>query len=114
MEQKLHPQFEARAAILKAMGHPTRLFIIEELHRRERCVNDLTDMIGSDMSTVSKHLSVLKNAGLVLDEKRGTSIYYRLCCPCVVDFIGCIETVLRTRVENQLNMARCCGINLTR
>ncbi len=114
MEQKLHPQFEARAAILKAMGHPTRLFIIEELHRRERCVNDLTDMVGSDVSTVSKHLSVLKNAGLVLDERRGTSIYYRLCCPCVVDFIGCIETVLRTRAENQLNMARCCGINLTR
>ncbi len=112
MEQKLHPRFEARAAILKAMGHPTRLFILEELHKQERCVNDLTNMIGSDVSTVSKHLSVLKNAGLVLDEKRGTSIFYRLCCSCVVDFIGCIETVLKTKVEKQLNIARCCGMDL--
>jgi len=111
MEQKLHPHYEARAGILKAMGHPTRLFIIEELSKAERCVNELTDMIGSDVSTVSKHLSVLKNAGLVYDEKRGTSIYYKLCCPCVLDFIGCIETVLKTRVEEQMEIAQCCGFN---
>ncbi len=114
MEQKLQPQYEARANILKAMGHPTRLFILEELHRQERCVNELTDMIGSDVSTVSKHLSVLKNSGLVQDEKRGNSIYYRLCCPCVLDFIGCIETVLKTNIEKQINIAQCCGINLER
>src|SRR4030065_326438 len=61
----------ARASTRKAMGHPTRLFIIEELHKAERCVNELTEMIGSDVSTVSKHLSVLKNAGLVYDETHG-------------------------------------------
>jgi ArsR family transcriptional regulator, arsenate/arsenite/antimonite-responsive transcriptional repressor len=109
-EQKLHPQYEARAGILKAMGHPTRLFIIEELSKAERCVNELTDMIGSDVSTVSKHLSVLKNAGLVYDEKRGSSIYYRLCCSCVLDFIGSIQTVLKTNAEKQMDIARCCGI----
>jgi DNA-binding transcriptional ArsR family regulator len=109
MEQKLHPQYEARANILKAMGHPTRLFILEELHRAERCVNELTDMIGSDVSTVSKHLSVLKNAGLVHDEKRGTSIYYKLCCSCVLDFIESIQTVLKTNAEKQMDIARCCG-----
>jgi ArsR family transcriptional regulator len=114
MDQKLQPQFEARANILKAMGHPTRLFIIEELNKKEQCVNELTEKIGSDVSTVSKHLSVLRNAGLVLDEKRGTNIYYRLCCPCVLDFIGCIETVLKTNVEKQLNIAQCCGITIAK
>lgn len=112
MEQLIPPQFEARAGILKAMGHATRLFILEELHKQERCVNELTEMIGSDVSTVSKHLSVLKNSGLVLDEKRGTSIYYRLCCPCVLDFIGCIETVMKANIERQMNIAQCCGIEL--
>ena len=112
MEKKLHPQYEARADILKAMGHPTRLFILEELHGAERCVNELTDMIGSEVSTVSKHLSVLKNVGLVRDEKRGTSIYYTLCCPCVLDFIGCIETVLKTQVEERMKIAQCCGIKV--
>lgn len=112
MEEKLQPRYEARANILKAMGHPTRLFIIEELGKAERCVNELTEMIGSDVSTVSKHLSVLKNSGLVQDEKRGVNIYYRLCCPCVLDFIGCIEAVLKTSVEKQMKIAQCCGIQL--
>lgn len=107
--EKIHPQYEARANIIKAMGHPTRLFILEELHQKERCVNELTEMIGSDVSTISKHLSVLKNAGLVHDEKRGTSIFYSLCCPCILDFIGCVETVLKNTAENQMNIAQCCG-----
>ncbi|HPM11343.1 MAG TPA: metalloregulator ArsR/SmtB family transcription factor, partial [Paludibacter sp.] len=55
--------YEARAKIIKAIAHPSRLLIIEELQRQERCVNELTEMIGADTSTVSKHLSVLKNAG---------------------------------------------------
>ncbi|MBN2158195.1 MAG: winged helix-turn-helix transcriptional regulator [Spirochaetes bacterium] len=110
--EKIHPQYEARANILKAMGHPTRLFIIEALDEKERCVGELTEKIGSDVSTVSKHLSVLKNAGLVRDEKRGTSIFYSLCCPCVMDFIGCIETVLKTNAEKQMDIARCCGAKI--
>lgn len=110
MEQKLHPQYETRANILKAMGHPTRLFIIEELYKTEKCVNELTEMIGSDVSTVSKHLSVLKNSGLVVDEKRGTNIYYKLRTRCIIDFLGCIETVIKTKVEDDLKIAQCCGI----
>jgi ArsR family transcriptional regulator len=81
MNSSIQPQYEARAKIIKAMAHPSRLFIIEELNKRERFVGDLTEMIGADASTVSKHLSVLKNAGLVSDEKRANSIYYTLRCP---------------------------------
>ena len=73
MKRMVKPQHEARAKIIKAMAHPSRLFIIEELNKKERCVGELTEMIGADASTVSKHLSVLKNAGLVFDEKRGNS-----------------------------------------
>ncbi len=62
--------YEARAKIIKAIAHPTRLFIVEELEKKEKCVNELTEMIGADMSTVSKHLSVLKNAGLSATVKR--------------------------------------------
>ena len=69
MKSLVKPQHEARAKIIKALAHPSRLFIIEELSKHERCVGELTDMIGADASTVSKHLSVLKNAGLVTDEK---------------------------------------------
>ncbi len=84
----------ARAGVLKAMAHPTRLFIIEELEKEERCVCDLTEQIGADISTVSKHLSVLKQAGIVIDDKRGNQVFYRLRVPCILNFFGCVESVL--------------------
>jgi len=82
-----------RARIIKALAHPVRLFFVEELARQERCVCELTDMVGFDISTVSKHLSVLKNAGIVIDDKRGNQVFYQLLTPCILDFLGCIEAV---------------------
>ena len=85
---------KARASVYKALGHPTRLFIVEEPSRGERCVCELTAMVGADISTVSKHLSVLKQVGLVDDEKRGAQVFYRLLVPCVLTSFGCIDRVL--------------------
>ena len=79
---------------MKALAHPSRLFIVDELSRGERCVRDLTEMIGADVSTVSKHLAVLREAGLVLDERRGVQVFYRLRVPCILNFFGCVEAVL--------------------
>lgn len=89
----------ARAKVLKAMAHPTRLFIIEELAKGERCVCELTELIGADISTVSKHLSVLKQAGVVLDDKRGNQVFYSLRVPCILNFFGCVESVLETNAR---------------
>ena len=91
----------ARAGVLKAMAHPTRLFIIEELEKEERCVCDLTEQIGVDVSTVSKHLSVLKQAGIVIDDKRGNQVFYRLRVPCILNFFGCVESVLEASARDQ-------------
>ncbi|MFP4562115.1 MAG: ArsR/SmtB family transcription factor [Spirochaetia bacterium] len=95
---------EVRAKILKALAHPTRIFIVEKLHLKPYCVCELTEMIGADTSTVSKHLSLLKNAGIISDEKKGTSVYYSLRCPCVMNLIGCIENVIKSNVEEQYAM----------
>ena len=101
MDSKNRVRLQARARICHAMAHPTRLFIIEELARGEKCVCELTAMIGADMSTVSKHLSILKNEGIVEDEKRGLQVFYRLACPCILDFFGCAEGVLQAKLERQ-------------
>ncbi|MGE4194541.1 MAG: ArsR/SmtB family transcription factor [Pseudodesulfovibrio sp.] len=90
----LADRFEERAKVVKAMAHPSRLMMIDELSRGERCVCDLRDLVGADLSTVSKHLSVLKRAGIVEDERRGKQIYYRLRVPCVINFFHCIESVI--------------------
>jgi DNA-binding transcriptional ArsR family regulator len=105
MNPRLQARLNARARIIKAMAHPARLMIVEELSRRERCVNELTDMIGSDVSTVSKHLSVLKNAGIVRDGKRGSKVYYVLRTPCILNFLSCVETVIKSQAEEQLDLA---------
>ena len=101
MTQKQRDRNNARAKILKALAHPTRIFIVEKLNEKSFCVCELTGMIGSDTSTVSKHLSVLKNAGIVKDRKEGTSIYYSLKCDCIMKFIGCIESVIKQNFENE-------------
>lgn len=110
MDTKIQSLYVARAAIIKAMAHPSRLFIIEELKKQERNVSELTEMIGSDTSTVSKHLSILKNSGIVTDERKGTSIYYHLRCPCILDFIGCIEEVLEAKTNDQLDVLSTCKL----
>jgi len=86
--------FEERSAVLKALAHPSRLMIVDELSHGERCVCDLTELVGHDISTVSKHLSLLKTNGIVADEKRGKQVYYRLKVPCILNFFHCIESVI--------------------
>ena len=86
--------FEARARIMKAMAHPSRLMMVDALSHGEKCVCELTALVGHDMSTVSKHLRVLKEAGIVADEKRGKQAYYRLKVPCVLNFFHCMESVV--------------------
>ena len=86
-------QYKAQARVLKALAHPTRLLLVEELARHPRCVCDLRDAAGLDISTVSKHLSLLRNAGIVVDEKRGLKVFYSLKTPCVLNFFKCVESV---------------------
>ncbi len=88
-------RYKSQARVIKALAHPTRLFIVDELSRTgERCVCELTEMIGADMSTVSRHLAVLKEAGILEDEKRGNMVFYCLRVPCVLDFLRCMESVV--------------------
>ncbi len=104
MDQKQKNLFEARAKIVKAMAHPTRLFIVDQLSKGDRCVCELTEMIGADTSTVSKHLSILKNAGLIKDEKKGTQVFYNLKMPCILNFFGCIESVMKSTAHENLSL----------
>jgi DNA-binding transcriptional ArsR family regulator len=107
MNSKNRARYQARAKIVKAMAHPSRLLILDELARRgERCVCELTNLVGADISTVSKHLAILKRAGLVKIEKRGTQIWYRLRCTCISDFFLCVESVLKSNITRRRKITR--------
>ena len=90
---------EAKANVLKALGHPTRLWMAEQLENVEKCVCELAEFIDADFSTISKHLSVLKQAGVVTDEKRGKQVYYRLKVPCILKYMSCVEAVIKAQAE---------------
>ena len=96
---------EARAKVMKALAHPSRLFIVDELSRGERCVFELTEMVGADVSTVSKHLAVLKASGILIDDKRGAQVFYRLRVPCILNFFGCVEAVLEEVGRHEVSEA---------
>ncbi len=93
MVRKIEERLKAHAKVLKALAHPTRLLLVEELARKPRCVCELRDAAGLDISTVSKHLSLLRSAGIVEDEKRGLNVFYSLRTPCVLNFFKCVESV---------------------
>ncbi|MCX6359473.1 MAG: metalloregulator ArsR/SmtB family transcription factor [Armatimonadetes bacterium] len=92
-------RYQVRADIIKAMAHPSRLMIIDALASGERCVCDLQQLVGADMSTVSKHLTVLRHAGIVESRKEGLWVHYRLRVPCITQFFGCVEAVLAARAD---------------
>ena len=106
MEPRAAARLEPKSIVFKALAHPSRLFIVEELAKGKRCVCELTAMIGADTSTVSKHLTILKNAGIIRDQKRGAQVYYELLMPCVLSFFGCIDKVIAERAEWQLEVTR--------
>lgn len=108
MDQRQKIRYEEQAKIIKALGHPSRLMIVEELNNGKRCVSELTELVGSDTSTVSKHLHVLKNAGLVFIEKQGTTVFYYLRMPCLLDFLRCVESVIEANALGQMDTMISC------
>lgn len=89
------------SVVFKALGHPSRVFIVERLKEADHCVCELSELVEADMSTVSRHLSILKRAGIVTDRKEGTTIYYSLACCCLGDMLAGVEEILRMQIESQ-------------
>lgn len=106
MDARTKAQYTQQAKILKALAHPSRLFVVQLLSDRKRCVCELARMVGADISTVSKHLSVLKNVGILEGNKQGTTVYYKLKTPCVLNFLGCVKTVMKSNARQQLQLLK--------
>lgn len=97
MKTEIQSNLRAQARILKALAHESRLAIVSRLAEGACPVGELVEMIGGDQSTVSKHLAVLRSAGIVDDERKGRTVEYRLVVPCVVEFLNCAVKVIRER-----------------
>ena len=87
-----------RSNVLKALAHPVRLQLVDALRDGELCVCELVEIVDSERTGISKHLALLKQAGLVTDRKEGLKVFYDLACPCALDFFACVEGVLKNRL----------------
>ncbi len=90
-------ELEYIASLFSALGHQSRLLIVKSLADKEHCVCELKEIVGSEMPTVSKHLSVLKNAGIVDNRKQNNQVFYRLVLPCTISFINCLSEKLKNK-----------------
>lgn len=88
-------QAKARADILKALAHPVRVLIVDALQKGDRCVSDLNRMVRLAQSNMSRHLAVLKKAGIVTERRQGNRVYHHLETPCIVRAFGCAAEVVR-------------------
>ena len=82
-----------RVTVIKALAHPTRLRVAELLAQKTSCVSELHQQIGGDLSTVSKHLSIMREAGWLTCHKTGLHIHYSLACNCLDEFLRCVDSL---------------------
>ena len=92
--------FEKQAEIAKAIAHPLRIGIVDFLKDGEQCVCDIAEYVGSERSNVSRHLSVMVNAGILEYRKEGLKVIYKLKTPCILDFFSCVTRVLRQQIKD--------------
>ena len=93
MNNEIQKKYKTRTDTMKALAHPTRLFIVDFLADGEKCVCEIVEQVGVDISTISKHLLLMKNAGLIESDKRGLNVYYKLACPCISNLFTCLEDI---------------------
>ena len=98
-----------KSEILKALGQPTRMKIIELLRDGERCVCEMLPILGEEQANVSKHLSILRQAGIVEFRKEGVSSYYKIKDKRVFKLLDVVEDIVRDEILQSAEIAKTIG-----
>jgi ArsR family transcriptional regulator len=95
MNQALH---RFKAEFFKALGHPARLVILEQLRSGEKSVNELQAVLGIDQSSVSQQLAVLRNKNIVESRKEGSSVYYTVRDPMIFQLLDIARAIFNNHL----------------
>jgi ArsR family transcriptional regulator len=95
---------QLKADLLKALGQPTRLRILELLFDGERCVCEIFPAVGGEQSNISKHLAFLRSQGIVLAERRGMRVFYRLADPQIVKLLEDVDACVRRSLQARASL----------
>jgi ArsR family transcriptional regulator len=87
--------YERTAVVGRAMADPKRLCVLESLAEGELSVSDLSARVRCQVPNMSQHLAVLRSAGLVATRREGTTVYYRLTDPRVIEAYHLLQSIAR-------------------
>ena len=91
MEFTIDRQFNAEAEVLKVLGHPIRLKIVAGLCTRECNVKHIWECLGLPQATVSQHLALLKNKGIIEGKRDGVEVHYSVIHPLAKKIIASLD-----------------------
>ena len=92
--------------IREGLADPTRILILYALADEPHNVSELADALGSPQPTVSRHLKVLRERGLVQAEREGQAVAYSLSDPRIIEALDLLRSVLAARLKNQGALGR--------
>jgi ArsR family transcriptional regulator len=101
MHQPLH---RFKAEFFKALGHPARLVILHQLRDGERSVQELQAALDLDQSNVSQQLAVLRNKNIVDTRKEGTTVYYRVRDPMILQLLDIARAIFNNHLIDTQSM----------
>jgi DNA-binding transcriptional ArsR family regulator len=88
-----------RARVFKALAHPVRLELVDALRTGPVCVCELAARFPVNLPAISKHLSLLRDAGVIQSRRDGTKVIYSLVMPCMLESFSCIDRMLLTQLD---------------
>lgn len=100
------PIAQLKAELFKALGHPLRVQVLEQLVGGERSVGSLAEALGSELSNLSQQLGVLRRAGVVITRREGNTIYYALRDPGVTELLAVAKRMLVANLEDSHALLR--------
>ncbi len=96
-----YAQAKIRSAIMKALAHPVRVLIVSALMEGDRCGCELNELAAIDQSNISRHLAVLKQAGIIADRRAGMRVFYHLSTPCILKAFECAAEIIRADMQRR-------------
>ncbi len=93
MNYNLNKQYSKETEIFKALSHPTRMFILHIVQKERLTVTELAEKSGIDISTMSKHLDILKRCKIIIGDKFKNNVYYKVNIPCIFNFLDCAKNI---------------------
>lgn len=94
--------YKLRAVVLKSLAHSDRLRVFDLLSSQgEKCVCDIADTLQISQPMTSKHVAMLRDAGLLESRKEGALVYYRVSTPCLAEFFKCLDRSISHSIKSR-------------